>query len=98
MSKGKHSADKKTTKAIDIEEKINIKRKKKKIKKRKKEKRRRVWLKIFVILFLASIIYLGTTFWNSNKEEKETDELLNTIEISNDVNEEVVEEKKSEMA
>ena len=98
MSKGKHFADKKTTNLIDLEEKISIKRRKKKEKNknRKKEKCRKLFLKIFIVLFLVSLIYLINAFWYSIKEEQETDELLNKIEIDSEIIEET-KESKNEM-
>ena len=94
MARGKRFAKKEMVKTINNDK--NTKEASKN-EKRKKERYRKLIIKIFVILFLVSVIYLVSTFWNSNKEERETDELLNTIEISNEVTEEIAEQKTSEM-
>jgi len=97
MKKGKHLANSKikVQDTMSVEERVEIKKRAKIVKKKKKEKHRRHLVKIFAILFIISVIYIGNSFFNSQKEEAETDELLNTIVISNAVNEE--EEQDSEM-
>lgn len=82
MSKGKHAAEKEN----------KIKRKKNK----KNRKISKVLRKIFIILFIISVTYIIIFFWNSKREQKETDELLNTIDVTNVIEEETTEPKETE--
>lgn len=43
---------------------------------------------ILIILLILSSVYIGIYIWYSNKEQKETDELLNTISVNSNVAEE----------
>jgi len=50
---------------------------------------------IFIILFIISIIYIISYFWNSKKEQKETDNLLNTVDV-NGIDESGLQNEKEE--
>ena len=50
-----------------------------------KIKLRKIFMIIFCILFIISVSYLIKYFYNSNKEQAETEELLNTVKVSSKV-------------
>lgn len=53
--------------------------------KRFKSERFKIIRRILIILLIISVVYITYYYWNSRKEQKETDELLNTVSVDREV-------------